>query len=234
VLAKECIQCGNGPGTFGDCESALSGGVPPPLRRGTLFVSQTPRPLLFLALALLFRFGPARGLGLRLPLRLNVVEALLYRLDQTLGVGAESLMRQTHCIPSCQWLQRCRQIFRPRHLRLADQNRNDALALVERRGDFDTHKIVRVIKAAIAVCVRRIDPTFADDGKHDVAFGHPFIEHTNEIKSGRDVVDVQKKLLRVKYVLQPVKQPPRVARIIATAIIDENFACHCRKTPRVV
>lgn len=48
----------------------------------------------------------------------------------------------------------------------------------------------------------------ADDREDDVALGDALVQHPHEVETRRNIVDVQKQLLRLKNVLQPIKRPP--------------------------
>jgi hypothetical protein len=55
---------------------------------------------------------------------------LLNRFDQILRVSPKSFMSEPHRVAARQRPQCFRQIFRMRHLRVADKHRNDALSLI--------------------------------------------------------------------------------------------------------
>ena len=71
-------------------------------------------------------------------------------------------------------------------------------------------------------------PNLADHRKHDVAFGDTLIEHVHEIETGRDIIDVDEKLLARERILQPIKQATGIAGIVSAAVVDENLASHSR------
>ena len=82
------------------------------------------------------------------------------------------------------------------------------------------------------VRIARGDPTFADHRKQDVAFGDALIQHLHEIETGRDIIDVDKKLLARERILQPIKQAAGIAGIVSAAVVDENLASHSRHAYR--
>jgi hypothetical protein len=87
---------------------------------------------------------------------------------------------------------------------------------------------VGIIEPAGAAGVACVNPVPADDGQHHVAFGDEVVEHANEIETRRNIVDVEKKPFRSEHVLQSIEQAARRLRVIATPIVDEYFARHCR------
>jgi hypothetical protein len=73
---------------------------------------------------------------------------------------------------------------------VANKHRNDAFSLIQRGGDFNSDKIVRIFKTRIPRGVARVQPTLADDGKYDITVGYALVEDANEIETRGYVVDV--------------------------------------------
>jgi hypothetical protein len=66
----------------------------------------------------------------------------------------------------------------------------------------------------------------ADDCEQHIAFRDALIQHANKVEAGSYIIDVQKKLIGLKLVLQPIEQAACVAGIIAAAVVEEYFADH--------
>jgi len=141
-------------------------------------------------------------------------------------------MRQPHRVAPGQRPQRFRQLLLVRHRRIADQHGDYPLALVQRRGDLDADEIIGIVEPPCAGRVARVDPTLADDGEHDIALGDAFVEHAHEVEARRDIVDVEKELLRLEYVLQPVEQTASSLGIVPPAVVEEDLARHLPKVRR--
>jgi hypothetical protein len=56
--------------------------------------------------------------------------------------------------------------------------------------------------------------------------GNLLFQYSDKIETRRDAVDIHEQLIGLKRVLVPVEKAPGMTRIIATAIIDENFTPH--------
>jgi hypothetical protein len=66
----------------------------------------------------------------------------------------------------------------------------------------------------------------ADDCEQHIAVRDALIQHANKVEAGSYIIDVQKKLIGLKLVLQPIEQTAGVAGIIAAAVVEEYFADH--------
>jgi hypothetical protein len=157
---------------------------------------------------------------------LNLRKCALQRFDQALHIGAESLVGQTHGVAPGQRLKRRWQLVGSRHHRVTDQHRNHPFALRKRRLDFNAHEIVGILEPPFSGAIARIDPALADHRQKNVAFTDALVQHADEIETRCDIVNVQKQLLRMEYVLQPVKKTAGIAGIVAAAVINEYLARH--------
>ena len=94
------------------------------------------------------------------------------------------------------------------------------------RPDFDSHKIVRVIQAAVAIFITRIEPVGSDNREQHVTLGDLLTEHLDKVDPQRDGVDVHKQEVAAELPFQPIVHSASVARAIVTAIADEDLSRH--------
>ncbi len=170
----------------------------------------------------------ANGAGTQ---RRDVFNRSLEGFDEALDVGPESLMGQPNGIAFGQRPDRFRQLIRMRHARLVHQHRDNPLAKLERGLDFDAHEVIGIVEASAAVLIGGVEPVVADHRQHRVALRHLRFQHADEVFTGRDIVDVYEKPLGRERLLQTTEERLRESRLIAAAIINENFAAHALKHP---
>ena len=172
--------------------------------------------------------GSANGAGTR---RRDVIDRSLEGFDEALDVGPESLMSEPDGIALGKRPHRFGQLIRVRHTRLVHQHRDNPLTLLERGFDFDAHEIVGIVEASAAVLIGGAEPVVANHRQHRVALRHLRFQHADEVFTGRDIVHVHEEPLGRERLLQTTEKRLREPRLIAAAIIDENFAAHALKHP---
>src|SRR5262249_9621588 len=123
-----------------------------------------------------------------------------------------------------------RQLTRLRHLGAIQQDRDDGNVALEGRPDFDSHKIVRVIQAAVAFFITRIEPVWADHREQHVTLGDLLAEHLDKVDPQRDGVDVHEQEVAAELPFQPIVHSASVAGAIVAAIADEDLTRH-HQTP---
>ena len=112
-----------------------------------------------------------------------------------------------------------------RHGRVVDQHRDDALLAFERGQDLDAYEVVRVVEAAIAGLIARVDPARADDGEQNVGLADLPVEHGHEIVAGLDIaLDVHEQRVAAELGLELLIQCLREARVVPAPVVDEDPA----------
>jgi hypothetical protein len=103
-----------------------------------------------------------------------------------------------------------------RHRRAVDKDRNDRNIALERRLNLDANEIAGVIEAAPVLTVGAGNPVLPDHGNKRVAFANAVGKDVNEVKTGRDRVDVEKTFSRPRLLVRRSKirpaKPPESSR----------------------
>ena len=169
-------------------------------RLGDLFRRQAgdgvePRSLFFRSRSLLgvsrllrraLLFG-RRGLGLSLaPRVLHFCQCVLERLDESLRVSLEALLRQPDRVSPRERLERLRQCVGARHFGLVHKHRDHALAELERRFDLDANKIFRIFEAPPPRFTGHGQPIGTDKHQHHIAKADFILDHPNKVLPSPD------------------------------------------------
>src|SRR5215472_3981484 len=123
-----------------------------------------------------------------------------------------------------------RQLTRLRHLGAIQQDRDDRNVALEGYPDFDSHEIIRVIQAAVAIFIPRIEPVGSDHREQHVTLGDLLAEHLDKVDPQRDGVDVHEQEVTAELPFQPIMHAARMTRAIVAAIADEDLGRH-HQTP---
>src|SRR5262249_8428110 len=123
-----------------------------------------------------------------------------------------------------------RQLIRLRHLGAIQQDRDDGNVALKGRPDFDSHKIVRVIQAAVVIFITRIQPVGSDHREQHVTLGDLLAERLDQVDPQRDGVDVHEQEVAAELSFQPIVHSASMARAIVAAIADEDLSRH-HQTP---
>src|SRR5262245_35466270 len=118
------------------------------------------------------------------------------------------------------------QLTRLRHLGAIQQDRDDRNVALKGRTDFDSHKIVRVIQAAVAIFITRIEPVGSDHREQHVTLGDLLAEHLDKVDPQSDGVDIHEQEVAAELPFQPIMHSASVARAIVAAIADEDLSRH--------
>ena len=119
-------------------------------------------------------------------------------------------------------LQAFRQVIRLGHRRAVDQDGNDTNPAVERRLDFNSHKITRIFETPLVVLISGGNPILSDDGYERLAFADPLDQNVDEIEACLDIVDVYKDILGSKLLPQALVNEPRESGGIVSPIADKD------------
>ena len=145
--------------------------------------------------------------------------------DQRFRIGTKTVVPDTDRLASRQRLQRLWKLIRIGHLRVADQNRNHPLLLIQGCLDLEPNEIPRMFQSSLHRGIDGVDPANSNHREKYRALRHAFVQDLNEIGARLDVY-VKKYPTWTECFRQPVKQPPGRRRIVVPTITDEYSASH--------
>jgi hypothetical protein len=122
-------------------------------------------------------------------------------------------------VSSCAWR---RESGLGRHDRPAHQHRNHAHAALERGRDLEPHEIVRIVEAALAGRILRIEPPRPDQREQHRTGTDRLADRVDEVRTGFDGFDVTPDLIAREGLLQVVGETTRMPTAVVTPIAQED------------
>jgi hypothetical protein len=91
-------------------------------------------------------------------------------------------------------LERLRQCLSARHFGFRHKNRDDRLAVPQRRFDLDANKILRTVEAPSPRVIARGQPLWTDQHQHRVAASDLILNDLHKVSPRLDALDVHEQI----------------------------------------
>src|SRR5262249_29211832 len=93
----------------------------------------------------------------------------------------------------------------------------------KRRGNLDTHKIIRPLKATTPEFVLSINPSRTNDSKKDFAAAYLLFQHFHEINARRNCVDIHEDIVSTYERSNFIVEPSSGVGLVLATVADENL-----------